>query len=70
MTETKLYTASGCAPCAATKLYLQQNNIRYTELGIEDAVQAGYRSVPVLVHGDTVIMGYDVKKIKETFLNE
>ena len=62
-----IYTAPGCGPCTATKRWLQSNNIAYTERGPEEAIKAGYTSVPVLEYRDQVIYGFDIKKLKEAF---
>lgn len=62
-----IYTAPGCGPCVATKRWMQSNNIIYTELGPEDAIKAGYKSVPVIEYRGNVIQGFDIKKLKEVF---
>lgn len=51
----------------ATKRWLQSNNIIYTELGPDEAIKAGYKSVPVIEYRGNVVHGFDIKKLKEVF---
>lgn len=62
-----IYTAPGCQPCIAVKRWMQANNILYEEKGPDDAVESGYRSVPVVEYRGHVIHGFDTKKLKEVF---
>lgn len=66
-----IYTSPGCGPCVATKKWLQSNNIIYEERQAHDNLDElralGLSSVPVVVYRDHVIVGFDIKKLKEVF---
>lgn len=62
-----VYTQPNCGPCQVLKKWLQSNNIIYTEKGAKEAVEAGYRSTPVLEYRGQVLHGFDINKLKEMF---
>jgi len=58
----KLYTATWCDPCQDLKRWMNVNNIKYTEvdvdeLGKEGRDTLGIQSVPVLFDGEEVYRG-------------
>ncbi|MFZ6644716.1 glutaredoxin family protein [Undibacterium sp. TJN25] len=71
--EVILYGASWCGYCAATRRYLEQNGIRYTELDVEKTTEGynGYKKlgaggVPIIVVGDQVLHGYSEEALGQT----
>lgn len=57
-----VFTRHGCSPCEATKTFLSQNAIAFTEYNVEDDAAAlarfsvlGYQLVPVVLIKDDVI---------------
>ena len=50
-----IYTQPNCGPCQVLKKWLQSNNIIYLEKGAKEAVEAGYRSTPVLEYKGQVL---------------
>lgn len=62
-----LYSKEDCQPCKAVKRWLQENNVPYNELGPEEAIKAGFRSVPVLVYRNETIFGFDTPKLQKVF---
>jgi glutaredoxin len=72
-TRVTLYTAPGCSHCRRARQYLQQQSIRFGEFDVsrngrarKDFQRWGGRSVPLLLIGDTVIAGFDQKRIITT----
>ena len=55
----------------ATKSWLESKNIEYNEKNVErggvaeELFSLGYRSTPVVVIGDKVIVGYNPRKLAE-----
>jgi len=69
--DVKIYSLSTCSHCKATKKFLGECTIKY-ELGderkaiIEDVKKFNPRcSFPTIIIGETVIVGYKEKEIKE-----
>ena len=62
-----IYTAEGCQPCIAVKRWMDCNNVPYETRGPEDAVAAGYRSVPVVEYRGHVIHGFNTSQLREVF---
>ena len=69
--KVKIYTASWCAFCHATKEYLDKLGVAYTALdvehdpanGVEAVEKSGQRAIPVVdIEGD-IIVGFDRPKI-------
>ena len=69
--KVKIYTASWCAFCHATKEYLDKLGVAYTALdvehdpanGVEAVEKSGQRGIPVVdIEGD-IIVGFDRPKI-------
>ena len=70
MTEVLVYTKEGCGPCSVVKRWLDDNGIAYTTKTAQDAVDKGYRSVPVTEYGPFTVYGFNPKKliqIKENY---
>tara|TARA_R110000824_G_scaffold395920_1_gene597033 strand:+ start:477 stop:704 length:228 start_codon:yes stop_codon:yes gene_type:complete len=71
-----IYTSFGCGPCAATKSWLQKNNIPYIEKNVSDDSSArdeilnlGYRSTPVVITDiGEVIVGYSPSNLTKALL--
>lgn len=62
-----LYSKSGCGPCVVVKKWLQANNVPYVERGPQEAMDAGYRSVPIVEYRGQVCIGFNEEKLKEMF---
>lgn len=73
MASIKVYSAPGCPWCKKTKEFLKQNNIEFEDLNVAEDEQAmnellekiGQIVVPVIDIEGTIIVGYEVAKIKE-----
>jgi glutaredoxin-like YruB-family protein len=69
--EVKVYTLPTCPNCKTTKEYLSQKGITYQEFDVGKNKEAAKemirlssaRSVPVIVIGSEVIVGFDATKI-------
>jgi len=69
----KVYTAPGCAFCIIIENFLKRNKIKFKEIDISKDAKAkqemkkksGQESVPVTEVNGKVIVGYDLKKLKE-----
>ena len=69
----KVYTAPGCAFCVIVENFLKMNNIKFKEIDISKDAKAKeemkkkskQESVPVTDVGGKIIVGYDIKKLKE-----
>ena len=69
----KVYTAPGCAFCIIIENFLKRNKVRFKEIDISKDAKAkqemkkksGQESVPVTEVNGKVIVGYDLKKLKE-----
>jgi alkyl hydroperoxide reductase subunit F len=74
--DVKVYTLPTCPHCKTAKEYLSQKGISYAEVDVgknKDAANemiklSGSRSVPVIIIGTEVIVGFDAAKI-DTALN-
>jgi len=70
----KIYTTSICPYCKMAKDFLNENKIKFEEINVEknhEAVhemieKSGQAGVPVLDIRGTIIVGFDVEKIKKT----
>jgi glutaredoxin-like YruB-family protein len=71
--SVKVYTAPGCAYCIIIENFLKRNNIKFKEIDISKDAKAkeemkkksGQESVPVTDVNGKIIVGYDIKKLKE-----
>ncbi|MBN1386086.1 glutathione S-transferase N-terminal domain-containing protein [Candidatus Woesearchaeota archaeon] len=70
--KVTLYTAPACPFCIIAKKYLERNKIKFTEIGISKDKKAkemmirksGQENVPVIDVDGSIIIGYDLKKLK------
>ncbi|MFT4303988.1 MAG: glutaredoxin family protein [Candidatus Woesearchaeota archaeon] len=68
-----LYTAPACPFCIIVKKYLERNNIKFTEIDIskdkkkaaEMEKKSEQSNVPVVDANGTIIVGYNIAKLKE-----
>lgn len=68
-----VYSAPGCAFCVIVENFLKLNNIKFKEIDISKDAKAkeemkkksGQESVPVTDVDGKIIIGYDLKKLKE-----
>ena len=70
MTGVVVYTKENCGPCITVKRWLDDNNIEYTTKTAQDAIDKGYRSVPVTEYGPFIVTGFNPQKliqIKENY---
>jgi len=73
MKKVVVYTAPGCAYCLFVENFLKRNSVPFDEIDISKDKSAKERmikissqeNVPVVEIGNTVIIGYDLKKMKE-----
>lgn len=64
-----VYTSPTCGPCKAVKMWLQRNNIMFTEsqdLSERMAID-GKRTVPVVSYLGKHVEGFNIKELKEMF---
>ena len=74
----KVYTTATCSWCKKTKEWLKDNKIEYEEFdvgtdkekGKEMIDKSGQMGVPVLDINGTIIVGYDVDKMKQALKME
>lgn len=68
-----LYTAPACPFCVIVKKFLERNNIKFTEIDIskdkkkesEMQKKSNQTNVPVVDIDGTIIVGYNLQKLKE-----
>ena len=67
-----IYTSPTCAWCKKTKEFFQKNKVKYQELNVveekyaeESQKKSGQIGVPVIDIDGTIIIGFDVERIKE-----
>jgi len=71
--KVTLYTAPACPFCIIVKKYLERNKIGFTEIDIsknqekkeEMKKKSNQSQVPVVDVDGTIIIGYNLKKLKE-----
>ncbi len=71
--KVTIYTTPICPYCIIIKNYLKKNNISFEEIdvlkdkekGIEMAKKSNQENVPVTEVDGQLIVGYDLKKLKE-----
>ncbi|MFH1229523.1 MAG: glutaredoxin domain-containing protein [Candidatus Aenigmatarchaeota archaeon] len=69
----KVYSTNSCPYCVMAKDFLRDNNVKFVEVNLENDEKAihemieksGQTGVPVLDINGTVIIGFDVEKIKK-----
>ncbi len=69
----KIYTTPTCPWCKKTKEFFKENNIEYEEINVSGNPEAqkemidksGQMAVPVIDIDGTIIVGYDVEKLKQ-----
>ncbi len=65
--SVKIYTTTTCPYCRMAKEYFKKNNVKYTEINVEDDEKAaeemieksGQMGVPVIDVNGTIIVGFD-----------
>jgi len=68
-----LYTTPACPFCVIVKKYLERNNIKFDEVDVskdqkkkeEMKAKSGQENVPVVDVEGKIIVGYNLKKLKE-----
>ncbi len=73
MKKITLYTTPTCVFCPAIKKLLDGEQVEYDEIDVSESAQAlermkqvsGQMGVPVTVIDDTVVVGFDKKKLKK-----
>lgn len=76
--KVKMYTLSTCSHCKATKRFLSENNIAFDatdvdllqgearEAMLNEVIQYNpQRSFPTIIIGDTIIIGFKERDIRE-----
>ena len=69
----KVYTTPICPYCELTKSFLRENGIEFEEIDVssdkeaarEMIMKSGQMGVPVIEIDDKIIVGFDVKALKE-----
>ena len=72
MAKVKVYSTPECPWCKKVKEFLKENNVEYEDIDIsanekardEMVEKSGQMGVPVIDIDGTIIIGYDVEKIK------
>lgn len=73
MVSVKIYSTPECPWCKKAKEFFKENNIEYVDFNVgEDASarkemieKSGQMGVPVIDIDGTIIVGFDVDKLKE-----
>lgn len=63
MTTAILYTSETCSPCKRVKDFLDTNNIPYETKTVDEAIKAGFRSVPILQMFGLTSIGYNNEEL-------
>jgi glutaredoxin 3 len=71
--QIKIFTTPTCPHCKQAKEYLSQRDVTYTEFNVaenKDALKemveiTGRRSVPVIVCGNDVLVGYSPSRLDQ-----
>jgi glutaredoxin-like YruB-family protein len=74
MKSVKIYSTPTCPWCIRTKQFLRDNNVPFEDIDVsadqkagEEMIQkTGQMGVPVLDIEGTIIVGYDLAKIRDT----
>jgi glutaredoxin-like YruB-family protein len=73
MVDVKIYTTSTCPYCLKAKEYFKKRGVQYTEYNVGQDKEAlkemvrisGGRSVPVIVAGEEVMIGFDQSRLEK-----
>lgn len=73
MAKVKVYSTPTCPWCVKLKQFLEENSIEFEDLDVSEdegarnelVEKSGQMGVPVLDIGGTIIIGFDVPKIKK-----
>ena len=73
MAQVQIYTTPTCAFCKLAKEYFKSKNIEYDEFNVATDAQkrqemvekTGSLSVPVIIIGDKIIIGFNKGKVNE-----
>lgn len=76
MPSVKVYTRTTCAPCQMLKRWLQNKNVPYTEVNVDDdpelmdeiIQQTGFQMVPTVKVGDQYIQGLNIALLAKTLM--
>ena len=68
----KIYSTPSCPWCQKTKEFFKENNVKYQDLDVsvdtnarkEMFTKSGQMGVPVIEVGGTIIVGYDIPRLK------
>lgn len=68
-----IYTTKSCGYCRAAKALFEKHNVPFTEIDVgadrekarEMIERSGQMGVPVIIIGETQVIGYDEPKLKE-----
>ncbi len=71
--KVKVYSTPTCTYCQKTKAFLKENNVEYEEINVAEDEAAreemiektGQMGVPVIMVGDTIIVGFDKEALKK-----
>lgn len=65
----KIYTTPICPQCEKAKQFLEEKGIAYDVIDASENPdifkRAGHKMVPIIEIGDTLLIGFDKKKIEE-----
>ena len=73
-----VYSKRDCGVCTAAKRFLQDRGIRFEDVEVghdSEALQemvdrtGGDQTVPVIVAGDQMVVGFDLDRLKQVFAN-
>jgi len=73
MVKVEIYTTPWCAYCKMAKEHFKKNNVPYAEYDVSSDAKrrqemidkTGQMGVPVIVIGDSIVVGFDRNKINE-----
>ncbi len=71
--KVTIYTTNICPWCVKAKEFFKENKISYTEKNVQEKPElanellekSGQMSVPVIMIGDTVMIGFNKERIKK-----
>ncbi len=75
MPNVRVYTTKGCQYCRLTKAFLEKNGVEFEEIDVGSDMDAarkmveisGQMGVPVTVVDEEIIIGFDIKRLRELF---
>lgn len=73
MAKVKVYSTSTCPWCVKAKDFLKQHNVEFEDINVAEDVEkqtemimkSGQMGVPVIDIDGTIIIGFDVDKIRK-----